>query len=118
MNRLIWYPKCSTCQKADAALKACGIEYRYRNIKEDRLNEEELRELIVKSKQSVRKFFNTSGIKYRELNLKEKLNTMSEDEMIKLLATDGMLVKRPLFVTDDRVIIGKKEAEYAQLKKD
>lgn len=118
MKQLIWYPKCTTCKKADEALKACGLQYSYRDIKEEKLNEEELKQLIVKSKLSARKFFNTSGLKYRELNLKEKLDAMSEEEMIELLATDGMLVKRPLFVTEDTVIVGKKGKEYALLKKD
>lgn len=118
MNQLIWYPKCTTCKKANEALQACGLDYSYRDIKEEKLSEEELRALISKSKLSARKFFNTSGMKYREYNLKEKLDTMSEDEMIQLLASDGMLVKRPLFVTEDTVIVGKKEKEYALLKKD
>ena len=116
MNQFIWYPKCSTCKAAKKALEECGLTFELRDIKEERLNEDELRALIEKSGLDIQKFFNTSGLKYKELNLKERLAAMSEKEKLELLASDGMLVKRPIFVSKDHVIVGKKEKEYARLK--
>lgn len=112
MNQLIWYPKCSTCQAAKKSLEACGLSFEERDIKEDKLNKEELRALIQKSGLDIKKFFNTSGLKYKDLNLKERLPQMSEEEKLDLLASDGMLVKRPIFISQDHVVVGKKEAEY------
>lgn len=115
MNQLIWYPKCSTCKNAKQVIESCGLKFELRDIKEEKLDLNELKDLIQKSGLPVRKFFNTSGLKYRELNLKERLNAMSDEEMIELLASDGMLVKRPIFISGDIVIVGKKEEEYKKL---
>ena len=115
MNQFIGYAKCSTCQAAKKSLQACGLTFEERDIKDQRLNKEELRALVEKSGLPLRKFFNTSGQKYKELNLKEKLASMSEEEQLELLAGDGMLVKRPIFVCGDTVVVGKKEKEYEQL---
>ncbi len=117
MKLLVEYPKCSTCKTARKFLEENGFSFESRDIKEDRLNKEELRELVTKSGLPIKKFFNTSGLKYKELNLKEKLLTMNEEEMLDLLASDGMLVKRPIFICDDQVVVGKKEKEYLALKK-
>ncbi len=116
MDQLIGYSKCSTCQAAKKSLKEQGFQFEERDIKEERLNEEELRSLIKRSGLTVKQFFNTSGLKYKELKLKEKLPLMSEEEQLKLLASDGMLVKRPIFIHENTVILGKKEKEYARLK--
>ncbi len=116
MNKLIHYPKCTTCQKAKKYLDQANISYIEQHIKEDKLTKEEIIRLHKLSKQPLKKFFNTSGILYRELGLKDKLPTMSEDEQYDLLASDGMLVKRPLFVTENEVLIGFKEKEYAEIK--
>ena len=117
MNIFVEYPKCSTCKTARKFLEENGFSFDSRDIKEDRLNKEELRTLVQKSGLPIRKFFNTSGLKYKELNLKEKLPTMNEEEMLELLASDGMLVKRPIFICEDQVVVGKKEKEYLALKK-
>ena len=117
MKLLVEYPKCSTCKTARKFLEENGFSFESRDIKEDRLNKEELRELVTKSGLPIKKFFNTSGLKYKELNLKEKLLTMDEEEMLDILASDGMLVKRPIFICDDQVVVGKKENEYLALKK-
>lgn len=108
----IEYPKCTTCQKAKKRLDDAGIEYESRNIKENNPTLEELREWYKKSGLPLKRFFNTSGLLYKSLNLKEKLPYMSEEEMLKLLSTDGMLVKRPILVTDTDVLVGFKEAEW------
>ncbi|MDO4345651.1 MAG: arsenate reductase family protein [Eubacteriales bacterium] len=110
----IEYPKCSTCQKAKKWLDAHGVVYTDRNIKEQNPTEEELRKWQAKSGQPLKKFFNTSGLLYRELGLKEKLDAMSEEEQYRLLASDGMLVKRPLLISGDTVLIGFKEQEWVQ----
>ncbi len=117
MKLLIEYPKCTTCKAARKVLEENGYTFESRNIKEERLNKEELRKLVSLSGLSIRKFFNTSGLKYKELNLKEKLPAMNEEEMLELLASDGMLVKRPILVYGDHVIVGKKEKEYLELEK-
>lgn len=110
----IEYPKCSTCQKAKKWLDERNLSYTDRHIKEENPTAEELKEWQAKSGLPLKKFFNTSGMLYRELGLKEKLETMSEEEQFALLASDGMLVKRPLVVLDDTVLIGFKEKEWAQ----
>lgn len=115
MVKLIWYPKCSTCQKASKYLTSLGIEHTTRHIVEDRLNEKEITKLYKKSGLPLKRFFNTSGMKYRELELKDKLPKMSEEEQIALLATDGMLVKRPILETDNTVLVGFKTSEYDSL---
>ena len=109
------YPKCSTCQKAKAWLDDNNIEFDERHIVEDNPTADELRLWHKMSDLPLRRFFNTSGMLYRELGLKDKLPTMSEDEMYALLATDGMLVKRPLLVLDDTVLVGFREKEWAAL---
>ncbi len=112
----IWYPKCGTCRKAKKWLDGHGISYIERLIKEEPPAENELRAWHAQSGLPLRKFFNTSGQSYRALNLKEKLPSMTEDEMFSLLASDGMLVKRPVLVTDDgKVRIGFREEEYEEL---
>lgn len=110
--KFICYPKCSTCQKAQKWLDDNGIAYELRDIKTENPTYEELAAWHALSGQPLKKFFNTSGLLYKSLNLKEKLPDMSEDEQLKLLATDGMLVKRPLLVSDDFVLIGFKAPEW------
>ena len=115
-NLFIEYPKCSTCQKAKKWLDENKIEYVHRNIVTETPTKEELKKWITKSGLDVRKFFNTSGMKYRELNIKEKIKDMSEDEIYELLASDGMLIKRPLFISDTLILKGFKEKEWEQIK--
>lgn len=109
------YPKCSTCQKAGKWLDEHGVAYTQRHIVEENPTYEELKKWHALSGLPLKKFFNTSGMLYKEMKLKDKLPTMSEDEQLQLLATNGMLVKRPLAVTDDMVLVGFKEAEWAKL---
>lgn len=106
------YPKCSTCQRAKKWLYDHGISYDDRHIKEQNPTASELKQWHEKSGQPLKKFFNTSGLVYKALELKDKLPTMSEDEQYSILATDGMLVKRPLVIADGFVLIGFKEAEW------
>jgi arsenate reductase len=115
-NLFIEYPKCSTCQKAKKWLDKNNIEYVDRNIVTEIPTKDELKKWIPKSGLDVRKFFNTSGMKYRELNIKEKIKDMSEDEIYELLASDGMLIKRPLFISDTLILKGFKEKEWEQIK--
>ena len=110
----IEYPKCSTCKKAKKYLEEHGIEFEDRHIVEDNPTKEELAEWIRISGKPIKKFFNTSGMKYRELGLKDKLPEMSEEEQIELLASDGMLVKRPLLIDGEMVLAGFKEAEWPE----
>ena len=105
------YPKCSTCKKARKFLEEKGVTFEDRDIKEQNPTVEELKEWIAKSGLPVKKFFNTSGMLYRQMELKDKLPNMSEQEMIELLATDGMLVKRPILVSEDKVLVGFRQAE-------
>ena len=111
--QFICYPKCSTCQKAKKWLEEKGVVFEERHIKEDKPSAEELRAWYKESGLPLKKFFNTSGLLYKELQLKDKLPAMSEEEQITLLATDGMLVKRPLLIGDGFVLVGFKEAEWA-----
>lgn len=111
----ICYPKCTTCQKAQKWLDSHGISYELRNIKENNPTYDELRKWYGSSCQPLKKFFNTSGMLYRSLELKDKLPDMSEEEQLKLLASDGMLVKRPLLINGDNVFIGFKEKEWETL---
>ena len=108
------YPPCSTCQKAKKWLDAKGIAYEDRHIKENKPTYEELKVWYHMSGLPLKKFFNTSGLIYKELGLKDKLPTMSEDEQLKLLATDGMLVKRPLVIGEDFVLTGFREKEWEE----
>jgi len=118
MLKFICYPKCTTCQKAKKWLDDNGIEYELRDIKTDNPTLDELTLWHEKSGLPLRKFFNTSGLLYKSMELKDKLPGMSETEMLKLLATDGMLVKRPLLIGEEFVLVGFKEADWAErLKK-
>lgn len=107
------YPKCSTCKKAQAWLDDHGISYDLRDIKEQNPSLEELKEWHGRSGLPLKRFFNTSGLQYRALELKDKLPTMSEEEQFALLATDGMLVKRPMLIADGFVLVGFKAADWA-----
>ena len=109
---LFEYPRCSTCQKAKKYLESKNYNFGVRNIVIDKLNINELDRLIQKSGKDINKFFNTSGLKYRELKLKDRIQTMSYEEKLQILSTDGMLVKRPLLELDDKVLIGFKEKEW------
>ena len=106
------YPKCTTCKKAKKWLEDHGVAFEDRDIKLENPTAEELKEWHAKSGMPLKKFFNTSGLVYKELKLKDKLPEMSEEEQYALLATDGMLVKRPLVIGDDFVLIGFKEADW------
>ena len=110
---LVWYPKCSTCQKALAWLRDRGLEPETRDIKNERPSREELERWWRESGLPLKRFFNTSGLQYKALGLKEKLPAMSEAEQLDLLATDGMLVKRPVLVGEGFVLTGFREAEWA-----
>lgn len=112
MIKLICYPKCTTCQKAKKWLDDNGIAYEARDIKSENPTSDELRAWYRKSGLPLKKFFNTSGLLYKSLDLKSKLPEMTEEEMLKLLSTDGMLVKRPLLIGDDFVLVGFREAEW------
>ena len=109
------YPKCSTCQKAQNWLQTQGVDFRLRNIKEENPTAEELRLWQQRSGQPLKKFFNTSGLLYKELKLKDRLPELSEEEQLALLSSNGMLVKRPLLITEDSVLIGFKEGQWAAL---
>lgn len=110
----ICYPKCSTCQKAKKWLSEHKIEFTERHIVDANPTYDELKEWYKKSGLPLKKFFNTSGLLYKEMQLKDKLPKMNEEEQLKLLATNGMLVKRPLVVKDDTVLVGFKEAEWTE----
>lgn len=107
------YPKCTTCKKAQKWLDENNIQYTFRDIKEQNPSYEELEKWYKKSGMPLKKFFNTCGLLYKSMELKNKLPNMTEEEMLNLLATDGMLVKRPLLVSDDFVLIGFKVADWA-----
>lgn len=111
------YPPCSTCQKAKKWLDDHGVSYTARHIKEQNPTYEELKEWHARSGLPLKRFFNTSGLLYKSLELKDKLPGMSEEEQLRLLATDGMLVKRPLVVTETGVLVGFKETEWESLLK-
>ena len=117
MMLFLCYPKCSTCQKARKWLDEQGISFDERDIKQYNPTEEELRTWYKRSGLPLKRFFNTSGMQYKALNLKDKLPDMSEEEQLALLATDGMLVKRPLLVDEDFVLTGFKQAEWEQILK-
>ncbi|MBQ6864517.1 MAG: arsenate reductase family protein [Clostridia bacterium] len=114
MVRFICYPKCSTCKKAMNWLEENNIAFELRNIKENNPSIDEIKEWHNKSNLPLKKFFNTSGLLYKSLELKDKLPRMNEDEQLTLLASDGMLVKRPILVKDDTVLVGFKESEWAE----
>ena len=110
----LWYPKYTTCQRAKKFLDERGVEYTPRHIKEDNPCADELREWFKRSGLPLKKFFNTSGIQYRALELKDKLPAMSEEEQLELLASDGMLVKRPVLVGDGFVLTGFRQSEWEE----
>ena len=114
-NLFIEYPKCSTCQKAKKWLQANKISFEDRHIVENNPTKEELQKWIKESGKEIKKWFNTSGLKYKELNLKERVQNMTEAEKIEVLASDGMLVKRPILISDKGVLIGFKEEEWKKL---
>jgi arsenate reductase len=116
MNEVIFvcYPRCTTCKKAEKWLADNRIAAQVRDIKENNPTEQEIRSWHEKSGLPLKRFFNTSGLKYKELGLKDKLPTMSEDEQYALLATDGMLVKRPILVSEQGVLVGFKEKEWQE----
>ncbi len=114
MLKFICYPKCSTCKKAQAFLDNNNIEYELRDIKLDNPSFEELSDFYKKSGLELKKFFNTSGLLYKSMQLKTKLLEMSEEEQLRLLSTDGMLVKRPLLISDDFVLTGFKEKDWIE----
>lgn len=109
------YPKCSTCKKAKKWLEENNIEFIDRHIVEENPTKEELKEFYNKSGLKINKLFNTSGMMYRELNLKDKVKIASEEELLEILSTNGMLVKRPLLVLEDRVLIGFKEEQWKEI---
>lgn len=111
----IEYPKCTTCIKAKKFLKEMGVEFEDRHIVEDNPTVAELNEWIDKSGLELKKFFNTSGKLYKEMNLKDKIKDMSKEECVELLSTNGMLVKRPILITDDKVLVGFKEEQYKEI---
>ncbi|MGN1201928.1 MAG: arsenate reductase family protein [Eubacterium sp.] len=110
----IEYPKCTTCQKAKKWLDDNGFEYTDRHIKEENPTFEELKEWYAQSTLPLKKFFNTSGLLYKSIGLKDKLPSMTEEEQLRLLASDGMLVKRPLVITDNAVLTGFRQKEWEE----
>lgn len=116
MIKFIYYPKCSTCVKAKKFLQNNNIEFEERHIVDERPSKEELEQWIKLSGLEIKKFFNTSGKLYKELALKDKIKVMSDEEKIDILASNGMLVKRPILVKDDIVLVGFKEEEYNNIK--
>lgn len=116
-NLLIEYPKCTTCQRAKKWLEKNQIEFEERHIVEENPTVEELKKWIQISEKDIKKWFNTSGLKYKELKLKDKLDNMNEQEKIELLASDGMLVKRPILITENVILIGFKENEWSNILK-
>lgn len=108
----IYYPKCSTCLKAKKWLDDNGVKYKERHIVEDNPTFDELKVWYKRSGLPLKKFFNTSGLVYKNENIKDKLSTMNEDEQLHLLATNGMMVKRPLLIDDENVLVGFKEEEW------
>lgn len=116
--KFICYPKCTTCKKAQAWLDSKGLTYEVRDIKTENPTEAEITVWYKKSGLPLKKFFNTSGLLYKSMQLKDKLANMTEEEQVKLLSTDGMLVKRPILVTENTVLVGFKEKDYEILLKD
>ncbi len=113
----ICYPRCTTCKKAQKWLEEHKFDFKIRDIQKENPSEEELRHWHKKSGLPLKRFFNTSGVKYREMGLKDKLPAMSDDEQYALLATDGLLVKRPILITDNAVLVGFKEKDWQDLQK-
>ncbi len=113
--KFICYPKCSTCKKAQNWLDSRGAEYTLRDIKTDNPTYEELKEWYEKSGLPLKKFFNTSGMLYRSMNLKDRLDFMTDEEKLRLLAEDGMIVKRPILLAGSKVLLGFKESEWSEI---
>jgi arsenate reductase (glutaredoxin) len=113
----ICYPKCGTCQKAEKWMKSNEIEYSYRPIKEENPSKDELKLWLEKSGLPISKFFNTSGLLYKEHNMKDKVKVLSENELLDILASNGMMVKRPILLANDKVLVGFKEEEWEKLFK-
>jgi len=113
--KFICYPKCSTCKKAQNWLDSRGAEYTLRDIKTDNPTYEELKEWYEKSGLPLKNFFNTSGMLYRSMNLKDKLDFMTDEEKLRLLAEDGMIVKRPILLAGSKVLLGFKESEWSEI---
>ena len=111
--QFVCYPKCSTCQKARMFLEQNGVVFEERHIKEQNPTKQELRQWYEQSGLPLKRFFNTSGLQYKALSLKDRLPTMTEEEQLELLATDGMLVKRPILLTGERVLVGFRPPEWA-----
>ena len=114
MNKVYCYPRCTTCKKAVKWLEENGIDYEYKHIVEETPSKEDIKKYYKESGLPLKRFFNTSGNVYKELNLKEKLTEMSEDEQFELLASNGMVLKRPLLIGKDFVLVGFKEAEWIE----
>ncbi|MCR4710487.1 MAG: arsenate reductase family protein [Clostridiales bacterium] len=114
---VLCYPRCGTCKKALKWLEDNGLEYEYRHIVENNPTRDELKDWYERSGLPLKKFFNTSGLKYKELNLKDRIPEMTEDEIFDLLSTDGMLVKRPILIEGDKVLVGFKVEEWETLRK-
>ena len=114
MNKVYCYPRCTTCKKAVKWLEENGIDYEYKHIVEETPSKEDIKKYYKESGLPLKRFFNTSGNVYKELNLKEKLAEMSEDEQFELLASNGMVLKRPLLIGKDFVLVGFKEAEWVE----
>jgi arsenate reductase len=112
---ILCYPKCGTCRKAEKWLKANSIEYTYRPIKEENPTKEELTKWINNSGLPVSKFFNTSGLLYKEYNMKDKMKILSENELIEILAANGLMVKRPILIAEEKVLVGFNEDEWIRL---
>ena len=112
---LVWYPRCSTCIKAKKFLYDNNVSYELRDIVSNNPNYQELEDLLEKSNLDIKRFFNTSGLLYRSMNLKEKLDNMSLDEKLELLSSNGMLVKRPILVDNNKVLVGFKKEEWNNL---
>lgn len=110
----IEYPKCTTCKRAKKWLTENGIDFEDRDIKENNPSKEELKGWLNKSGLEIKKFFNTSGVLYREQGMKDKVKTLLEDELLDILASDGMMVKRPIVVTESSVLVGFKETEWEE----
>ena len=115
MIQFICYPKCTTCQKAKKWLDSKGIDYETRDIKLDNPKYEEIKKWYHENDLPIKRFFNTSGLLYKSMDLKTKLPAMSDEEQIRLLATDGLLVKRPLLIVDGKALVGFKESEWSDL---
>ncbi|MBP1664254.1 MAG: arsenate reductase-like protein [Bacteroidetes bacterium] len=115
MITVLCYPKCGTCRKAEKWLKENKIEYTYRPIKEQNPTSDELKHWLEISGLTINKFFNTSGVLYNEMNMKEKVKQLTEDELLRILASDGLMVKRPILLNGEKVLVGFREEEWKEM---